>query len=283
MLHRIICLTLGVAIIIAAAVFDPKSTSDPAASPQDRAREDLSRYEYPSMAGIKWKAYFVRPQDSMERLFGDDWIYVARFNRVDRRHTYPGMTLKVPENMADIRSYTPVPVIYEKARNHEKYILLSVTEQWIGAYEYGRLVFSMPAATGTEGHLTPTGLFRAEAYHRRHISSLYRTARGNIPYPMDYAILFHIDKERASYWIHARDLPGRPVSHGCVGIFDEEMQHRVYGVPAKAVLQDTKTLYAWTIGETAYREDDGTQKPLVDGPIIEIVGDLPKYLPRPPK
>src|SRR4030042_1156794 len=89
MLHRVVCLILAVAVIIAAAVFDPKSTSDPVASPQDRAREDLSRYEYPSMAGIKWKAHFVRPQDSMERLFGDDWIYVARFNRIDRRHTYP--------------------------------------------------------------------------------------------------------------------------------------------------------------------------------------------------
>jgi len=95
MLHRVVCLILGVAVIIAAAVFDPKSTSDPVASPQDRAREDLSRYEYPSMAGIKWKAHFVRPQDSMERLFGDDWIYVARFNRIDTpphlpRHDHQG-------------------------------------------------------------------------------------------------------------------------------------------------------------------------------------------------
>ena len=283
MLHRVVCLILGVAVIIAAAVFDPKSTSDPVASPQDRAREDLSRYEYPSMAGIKWKAHFVRPQDSMERLFGDDWIYVARFNRIDRRHTYPGMTIKVPENMDDIRNYTPLPVTYEKARTHAKYILLSVTEQWLGAYEYGRLVFSMPAATGIEGHLAPTGIFRAEAYHRRHTSSLYKTQKGDAQYPMDYAIRFHIDKERVSYWIHARDLPGRPASHGCVGVFDEAMQHRVYGVPDKPVLDDAKKLYAWTIGEAAYREDNGTQQLLSDGPPIEIAGDLPKYLPRPPK
>ncbi len=283
MLHRVVCLILGVAVIIAAAVFDPKSTSDPVASPQDRAREDLSRYEYPSMAGIKWKAHFVRPQDSMERLFGDDWISVARFNRIDRRHTYPGMTIKVPENMDDIRNYTPLPVTYEKARTHAKYILLSVTEQWIGAYEFGKLVFSMPAATGIEGHLTPTGIFRAEAYHRRHTSSLYRTQKGDAQYPMDYAIRFHIDQERVSYWIHARDLPGRPASHGCVGVFDEAMQHRVYGVPDKPVLEDTRKLYAWTIGEAAYREDNGTQQFLSDGPPIEIAGDLPKYLPRPPK
>ena len=194
----------------------------------------------------------MRPQDSLERLFGKDWVFVARFNRIDRRHAYPGMTIKVPENMEDIRNYTPLPAVYEPARKHAKYILLNVTEQWLGAYEYGRLVFSMPAATGIEGHLAPTGIFRAEAYHRRHTSSLYKTAKGDAQYPMDYAIRFLIDKEQVSYWIHARDLPGRPASHGCVGVFDEAMQHRVYGVPDKPVLEDAKKLYAWTIGEDAY-------------------------------
>ncbi|MHB8908106.1 MAG: L,D-transpeptidase [Syntrophales bacterium] len=283
MLHRVIYLIVGAAIILTAAVFDPKSTADPAASPEDRAREDLSRYEYPSQARIKWKAYFVRPQDSMERLFGKDWVSVARFNRIDRRHVYPGMTIKVPEKMDDIRDYTPLPAVYEPARDYAKYIFLSVTEQWLGAYEYGNLAFSMPAATGIDGHLAPTGIFRAEAYHRRHSSSLYKTARGDAQYPMDYAIRFLIDKEQVSYWIHARDLPGRPASHGCIGVFDEAMQHRVYGVPDKPVLEDAKKLYAWTIGEEAYAADNGTQQLIADGPIIEIVGDLPRYLAQPPR
>jgi hypothetical protein len=283
MLHRIICLISGIAIILATVAFSPKSTSGPAASPEDRAQEDLSRVQYPSMAGIRWKAHFVMPQESMERLFGKDWIHVARFNRLDRRHAYPGMTIKVPENMDDIRDYCPLPSTYEPALKHAKYILLNITEQWIGAYEYGRLVFSAPAATGIEGHLTPTGIFRAEAYHRRHASSLYKTAKGDAPYPMDYAILFHLDENLSSYWIHARDLPGRPASHGCVGLFDEKMQLRVYGAPDKPVLEDAKKLYAWTIGEEAYLADNGTQQLIADGPIIEIVGDLPRYLEQPPR
>jgi len=283
MLHRIISLIVGVIIIFAAAVYDPKSTADPAASPADRAKEDLSRFEYPSQAHIKWKAHFVRPQDSLERLFGEDWVFVARFNRIDRRHVYPGMTIKVPEKMEDIRDYTPLPAVHEPARKHPKYILLNVTEQWLGAYEQGRLAFSMPAATGVEGHLAPTGIFRAEAYHRRHTSSLYKTAKGDAQYPMDFAIRFHIDKERVSYWIHARDLPGRPASHGCIGVFDEAMQCRVYGVPDKPVLEDAKKLYAWVLGEDALREDDGAQRLLADGPIIEITGELPKYRATAPR
>lgn len=283
LLHRVFYVVLGLAIILAAAVFDPKSTSDPAASPEDRAKEDLSRYEYPSQKAIRWKAHFVRPQDSLERLFGKDWVLVARFNRIDRRHVYPGMTIKVPDNMEAIRKYNPLPEVYEPARGHAKYIYLNVAEQWLGAYEYGELVFSMPAATGIEGHLAPTGLFKAEAYHRKHASSLYKTAKGDAQYPMDYAIRFLIDKDQYSYWIHARDLPGRPASHGCIGVFDEAMQKRVYGVPDKPVLEDAKKLYIWTIGEALYAEDNGAQKLLPDGPPIEIVGDLPKRLPWSPR
>jgi hypothetical protein len=283
MLHRIISLILGIVIIFAAAVFDPKSLSSPAASPEDRALEDLGRYEYPSMAAIRWRSHFIMPHESMERLFGEDWVAVARFNRIDRRHVYPGMTIKIPEKMDDIRRYTPMPATYEPARRHAQYILLNINEQWIGAYESGRLVFSMPAATGIKGHLTPTGIFRTEAYHRRHTSSLYRTYRGDAQYPMDYAIRFLIDKEKVSYWIHARDLPGRPASHGCVGVFDETMQKRVYGVPDKPVLDDARKLYAWTIGEIAYELDDGTQQLITAGPPIEIFGELPKRLAKSPQ
>ena len=100
---------------------------------------------------------------------------------------------------------------------------------------------------------------------------------------MDYAIRFLIDKEQVSYWIHARDLPGRPASHGCVGVFDEAMQRRVYGVPDKPVIEDARKLYVWTIGDVDYSWDDGTQRIISDGPIIEIIGELPKYLAKSPQ
>jgi len=282
-LHAFFRLLLVIAIIFAVAVFGPKTISNPAASPEDKAKEDLSRYEYPSMKEIRWQGHFVMPQDSLERLFGKDWLAVARFNRIDRRHVYPGMTVKVPENIEDIKNYTPMPPIFEKAKEHPKYILLNITEQWIGAYEHGRLVFSMPAATGMEGHLTPIGLFSISAYHRNHTSSLYKTTKGTQQYPMDFALLFHIDKEHVSYWIHARDLPGRPASHGCVGLFDENMQLRTYGVPEKPVLDDAKKLYAWTIGEELYAFDGGTPAVLSDRVPLEIFGALPKRLPRSPQ
>ncbi|MFZ2951296.1 MAG: L,D-transpeptidase, partial [Desulfuromonadaceae bacterium] len=203
-------------------------------------------------------------------------------NRIDRRHVYPGMTIKVPDNMADIRTYTPLPRFYQPAARHEKYILVDITEQWLGAYEYGKLRFSTPAATGKETAETPTGLFRISTRHLNHTSSLYKTADDEEQYPMDNALRFHIGTDNVSYWLHARDLPGKPASHGCIGLFDEKMQKRVFGTPQQPVLLDSQKLYAWAAGEAEYGEDSGEAEELEDGPIVEIRGGLPRYLDSPP-
>ena len=64
---------------------------------------------------------------------------------------------------------------------------------------------------------------------------------------MHYALRFHINKEGVSCWIHGRDVPGFPASHGCIGLFDEQMQSDQYGVPMLPVLEDAKILYKWVL------------------------------------
>jgi len=233
----------ALAIFAGIVVYNPLATSDPGPNPNDPAHEDLTRVEYPSTAKIAWTPHFVVPSETLESLFGPDWVYVARFNRIDRRHVYPGMTIKVPVDMNACRNYSPLPEEYEPAQQHEKFILIDLTEQWMGAYEYGKLVFSCPAATGAAGHETPVGLFQVDARHKNHTSSLYKTEDQTAQYPMDNAIRFHVGADNVSYWIHARDLPGKPASHGCVGLYDEAMQNRVYGIPTDPVLLDSERLY----------------------------------------
>jgi hypothetical protein len=258
----------------------PSVTDDPAASPADKDMEDLSRIEYPSLLGFRWHSHFIQPNQTLESLFGRDWVWVARFNRIDRRHVYPGMTIKVPDRMEDIRGYSPLPRLYEPARRHEKYILVDITEQWLGAYEHGVQVFSAPAATGKAGTETPTGLFSVDARHLTHTSSLYKTANDEEQYPMDNALRFYIGTDNVSYWLHARDLPGRPASHGCIGLFDEEMQKRVFATPERPVLLDSQKLYEWAAGEMEYGDDFGEIDELEDGPVVEVRGGLPRYLDR---
>lgn len=282
--HKIVLIFIFTSLIVGFTVLrTPSLTDDPAASPEDKAKEDLSRVEYPSLKNIKWHPHFVLPNQSLESLFGADWVLVARFNRIDRRHVYPGMTIKVPDNIADIRSYTPLPQFYQPAVRQEKYILVDVTEQWLGAYQYGKLVFSVPAATGKATTETPTGIFRISTRHLNHTSSLYKTANDEEQYPMDNALRFHVGSDNVSYWLHARDLPGRPASHGCIGLYDEEMQKRVFDTPQNPVLKDSQKLYAWAAGEDEYGEDSGESEELEDGPVVEVRGSLPRYLDRPPK
>lgn len=283
-LYKTVLVGIFTAMLVGVTVLrTPSDTHEPAARIEDKAKEDLSRVEYPSLKGIKWHAHFIQPHQTLESLFGADWIWVARFNRVDRRHVYPGMTIKVPEDMADIRNYSPLPYFYPVASSHAKYILVDITEQWLGAYERGKLVFSAPAATGKATTETPTGMFRISARHLTHSSSLYKTQDETEQYPMDNAIRFHIGDDNVSYWLHARDLPGRPASHGCIGLFDEEMQNRVYGVPARPVLLDSQKLYEWAAGENDYEDDYGEFDELEDGPVVEVRGGLPRYLDKPPK
>lgn len=281
--HKIVLVALFTVVLVVFTVLrTPSMTDNPAASPEDKGMEDLSRVEYPSLKNIKWHARFIEPHQSLESLFGADWIQVARFNRVDRRHVYPGMTIKVPDNMADIRGYTPLPRKYQPASRHEKYILVDITEQWLGAYEYGKLVFSTPAATGKATTETPAGIFRISTRDLNHTSSLYKTANDEEQYPMDNALRFYIGPDNVSYWLHARDIPGRPASHGCIGLYDEEMQKRVFGTPLQPVLKDSQKLYNWAAGEEEYEDDSGEAEELEDGPIVEVRGSLPRYLDRPP-
>lgn len=266
----------SLALFAAIVVYNPEATSEPAANPLDPAKENLCRIYYPSQDSIPWSPRFINPNDTLESLFGKDWPLVARFNRIDRRHTYPGMTIKVPKRMDDIRNYTPMPQFYEPARQQEKYILVNMSEQWIGAYEYGRLKFSMPAATGSDGHETPVGVFRVDARHQTHTSSLYKTEDQEEQYPMDNAFRFHVGGDNVSYWIHARDLPGKPASHGCVGVFDEFMQQRMYGIPSDPVLNDSEKLYSWAVGDD-YEYDSGDLEELEDGPVVEVIGSNPPY------
>ena len=131
---RKISFVLFLIVFSAIVVYDPATVSEPAVSAKDHAKEDLTRVDYPSMRTVRWKSCFLRPQDTLESLFGENWVHVARFNRIDRRHAYPGLTIRVPDNMDEIKNYTPLPPVYEPALRREKYILIDMTEQWLGAY-----------------------------------------------------------------------------------------------------------------------------------------------------
>jgi hypothetical protein len=233
----------------------------------------LCEVRYPSDAAIEWDCRKLKAGESLETLFGDRWIDLARFNRIDRRHVRPGTAIKVPRRLNDIGFVQPLPRFYQPAEQEEQFLLIDLAEQFLGAYEYGALQFSLPIASGEPGNETPSGEFRITAAHRKHESCLYSVEGTDRPYPMNYALRFHVNREGTSYWIHGRDLPGYPASHGCIGLYDEPMQKEQYGVPKDPELTDAKRLYEWVLGGEI---GDDRMIPLRHGPRVVIIGEAPK-------
>ncbi|MBH0179866.1 MAG: L,D-transpeptidase [Nitrospira sp.] len=227
---------------------------------------------YPSDAAVEWFCRTLHPKESLETVFGEYWVDVARFNRIDRRHVGAGVSIKVPKRVEDLASFTPLPLFYQAAEQDEQFILVDLSEQFLGAYEYGALRFSLPITSGNGHNPTPTGEFRLAAAHRRHQSSLFMVEGTDRPYPMNYALRFHINRKGVSYWMHGRDLPGYPASHGCIGLYDELMQQEQYGIPKYPELNDAKRLFEWVFGGEM---EDARVIPLPHGPRVRIIGQAP--------
>jgi len=233
---------------------------------------NLCTLHYPSDERVEWDCRRFKPGETPEKLFGDYWEDVLRFNRVDRRHVYGGVSIKVPKDIKDVVGFSPMPSTWSEAAQDEKFILVDQSEQFLGAYEFGHLVFSLPVATGDRKNPTPSGVFRITAFDRWHRSSLYRIENTQIPYPMHFALRFYISSHWVSYWIHGRDVPGYPASHGCIGLYDEEMQERYYRTRKEPVLMDVRRLYEWVIAPLS---DPGRFTELKVGPRVRIIGEPP--------
>ena len=232
---------------------------------------------YPSDATIEWECRTLRLGESLENVFEDHWIEVARFNRIDRRHAHRGVPIKVPRRIDDLASFRPLPLFYSPAELDEQFILIDLSEQFLGAYEYGALRFAAPIASGNGNDETPTGEFRLTAAHRSHQSCLYTIEGTDRPYPMNYALRFYVSRSGVSYWIHGRDLPGYPASHGCIGLYDEPMQKEQYGIPGDPQLNDAKRLFVWVLGG---EPEDDRMIPLPHGPRVHIIGQAPIQPPE---
>lgn len=222
---------------------------------------------------LPWKHYVLPENYSLEKIFGDYWVDVLRFNRIDRNHLWSGKKIKAPLNIEDVKNFTPLPKFYELAKYCEKYVLISLDDQFLGCYEFGELKFSFPIASGKKGFLTPCGDFKVLARHRDHKSDRYTITGTDIPYPMTWAVKFHISKSGRGFWIHGRDLPGYPASHGCIGLYDEEMQKKYYGSPKNPILIDAKKFYLWLFPDA---ENDGGYRNIQNGAPVRIVNPVRK-------
>jgi len=247
--------------------------------------QSLCEVHYPSDTRIESSCLLLKWTDTPSALFGEHWQDVLRFNRMDRRHFHGGVSIKVPKRLEEVKNFSPLPQSYPDAAKEAKFILVDQSEGYLGAYQNGKLMFSFPAAVGIKGHRAPDGNFRVDAADEHHISNVYKMEEIGRPYPMHYGLRFFVDKKSAdwdTYWIHGRDVPGYPASHGCIGLYDEQMQFDYYNAYDRKVnkanfhqlekpfLDSAKTLYQWVVAPAS---ETGKFQKVKSGPRVLIIGE----------
>jgi hypothetical protein len=144
--------------------------------------------------------------DSAERLT------VLKINRVDLAHARR-RNIIVPDSLLGELDYAPLPAQVPELAEVPKFIGVSRRVQAFGAYEYGRLVRWGPTSTGKASTPTDSGLFFTNWKSRSAIST------DDPSWILDWYVNIIALKGVA---FHQYDLPGKPASHGCVRLLEED-------------------------------------------------------------
>lgn len=172
----------------------------------------------------------VKRSDRWAQLFPDARIR-DMVKRVNRMNTFlkPGMVLAVPDSLEKHDIYELSPFAHHIEPQGEPLVYIDSHQLAWAAYDAdGNLARWGPVSTGTgrcsylkDGCDTPTGKFRVTRMQGNDcISSAYpkRLWGPDGGAPMPYCMHFY-----KGYALHGADeLPGRPSTHGCVDLFQED-------------------------------------------------------------
>jgi hypothetical protein len=187
-----------------------RSTSTDGPPPEFLAGAGRSRW-------LPEQTFRLVPAESYGRLAGLDsaqQLTVYKLNRIDEKHARRRW-LVVPDSVVDEMSYAPFPALLPALDSIPKVILVSERIQAFGAYENGRLIRWGPTSTGKRDTPTDRGLFFTTWKSRTAISTDDST------WVLNWYFNFISTKGIA---FHEYDLPGRPASHGCVRLLEEDAQ-----------------------------------------------------------
>ncbi len=139
-------------------------------------------------------------------------LTIYKINRMDGAHAARRWLL-VPDSIGAELSYSPLPDTIPALVEIPKMVLVSRRVQAFGAYEHGVLVRWGPTSTGKLTTPTDTGLFFTNWKSRTAIST------DDPSWILDWYVNIIALKGVA---FHQYDLPGRPASHGCVRLLEED-------------------------------------------------------------
>jgi len=166
-----------------------------------------------SFGWSRTRQYHLVPAESWGRFAALDSTerqIIHKLNRIDADYMRRRW-LVVPDSFDTELSYSPLPASLPALTTVPKFILVSRQMQAFGAYEQGVLVRWGPTSTGKRTTPTDSGLFFTNWKSRQAIST------DDPSWLLDWYVNFVALKGIA---FHQYDLPGRPVSHGCVRLLE---------------------------------------------------------------
>lgn len=139
---------------------------------------------------------------------------LERLNRADLAHLAGFRSLVVPDLWAaDELAYSPLPPLYPSAECYPKLLVVELSHQVFGAYEFGRLVRWGPVSSGRQSSQTPAGFF--------HLNWRSRGRHSTVDPEWFMAWYFNFDNA-LGLSLHQYALPGRPASHACVRLLERD-------------------------------------------------------------
>jgi hypothetical protein len=180
------------------------------------------------------------------------FLTTLKINRVDGQHAALMDSLIVADTDASFLDLSPLPARLPNVTG-SKLLAVALRVQAFGAYEGGRLVRWGPISSGMASSPTPAGLFYVNWRARHHVSTV--DSNWIMPWTVN------VDA-KVGIALHQYALPGRPASHCCIRLMED----------------DARWIYEWVDAWTLTR--DGREV-LVPGTPVAIVGDYMDDAPPP--
>ena len=177
------------------------------------------------LAGLAFAAeseirYHLERTRPLSRFSSRQIALLEKLNRVDRAHLGGLGRVVVPDrwDLSEL-DYSPMPHTRADLSGDPKAVVVNIPAQAFGAYEYGTLVRWGPVSSGGPTNQTPPGRYRLHWNERVRISSV--DSSWIMPWYYNFDDIIGLG-------FHQYSLPGRPASHGCVRMLQEDARWLFY-------------------------------------------------------
>jgi hypothetical protein len=141
------------------------------------------------------------------------WWFALKLNRVDLAHVRDRDSLVLASSWTDTLALSPFPRTIPALFDTAKCAFVSVRVQAYACYDGGRLVRWGPVSSGRKETPTPVGLYFTNWKARSRVSTVDEA----------WLLNWYVNLQNfEGVSFHQYELPGRPASHSCVRLLEED-------------------------------------------------------------